>query len=142
SSRGPPNPASSAAGAALATASRHLLRNCYRSAPWVALVCGGASPKIRGPISAMLLNTAAPATRQTRLSVMRAVQVVLGREQTIDGLCRALRRELSHVLDTTLFVVGVYDDVSQMVEVVHQNEGGAELPGGSFPLGNGFMSEV
>jgi signal transduction histidine kinase len=73
---------------------------------------------------------------------MHAVQVVLGREPTIAGLCRGLQRELSRVLDTTNFVVGIYDDVSQMVEVVHQTESGAELPGGSFPLGNGFMSEV
>ncbi len=89
----------------------------------------------------MLLN-AVSQPRHVRLLVMRAIQVVLRREQTIDGLCRSLRRELAHVLDTTLFVVGVFDDVSQMVEIVHQNEAGAELPGGSFPLGQGFMSEV
>ncbi|HEY3058485.1 MAG TPA: ATP-binding protein [Chloroflexota bacterium] len=86
-----------------------------------------------------------PATlhrRQARLSVIRAVQVALGRQQSIDGLCRAVRQELSHALDTTTFVVGLFDDVSGMVEVVHQTEAGAELPGGSFPLGHGFMSEV
>jgi len=86
-----------------------------------------------------------PATtyrRQARLSVIRAVQVALGHERSIPALCRAMRGELAHVLDTTGFLIGLYDEASQMVEVVHQTEAGAELPGGSFPLGHGFMSDV
>lgn len=45
-------------------------------------------------------------------------------------------------MDTTGYLLGLFDETSQMVEIVGQMEGGRELPGGSFPLGNGFLSEV
>jgi signal transduction histidine kinase len=95
-----------------------------------------------------MLSTAAQihATRtqrpHARLAVMRAIQVVVGRERSIEELCRSVRRELAEALGMDGFVVCLYDDVSQMVEVVHQTESDVELPGGSFPLGHGFMSEV
>jgi PAS domain S-box-containing protein len=73
---------------------------------------------------------------------MRAIQVALGRPQPMDLLCGAVRRELARVMDTTGFVVGLYDDVSQMVEVVYQMDEGQEFPGGSFPIGHGFISEA
>jgi signal transduction histidine kinase len=73
---------------------------------------------------------------------MRAIQLALGRQRSLDGLCRAVRHELAHVLDTTGFIVALFDDASQMVEVVYQMEDGAELPVGSFPLGSGFISDV
>src|SRR5437899_7102448 len=56
-------------------------------------------------------------------------------------LPRAARR-VGRVIDTTGFILGLYDDCSQMVEIVSQIEAGVELPGGSFPLGDGFLSEV
>ncbi len=89
-----------------------------------------------------MLQSATTQGRPSRLSVMHAVQTALGRERTIDDLCRTLRRELARVLDTTGFLVGVYDEVSQMVEVVHQTDAGVELPRGSFPLGRGLISDV
>jgi signal transduction histidine kinase len=45
-------------------------------------------------------------------------------------------------MDATIFFLGLYDPTSQTVEVVWQNENGRELPGGSFPLGKGFTSQV
>jgi len=90
----------------------------------------------------MVSATHASQRRQARLSVMRAIQVALGHQRSIVSLCGALRRELAHVLDTTGFVVALFDEASQMVEVVYQMEDGAELPVGSFPLGSGFISDV
>jgi PAS domain S-box-containing protein len=66
----------------------------------------------------------------------------LAKSNDVEQLFQVLHRELSRVLDTTGFLLGVYDEASQMVEVVGQMEAGVELPGGSFPLGHGFLSEV
>jgi signal transduction histidine kinase len=80
--------------------------------------------------------------RQGRLAVMRGVQHGLSRATEVEQVFRVLHRELDRVLDTNSFLAGLYDDTSQMVEVVEQIEAGVELPGGSFPLGHGFLSEV
>lgn len=45
-------------------------------------------------------------------------------------------------MDATIFFLGLYDPASETVEVVWQIENGVELPGGSFPLGKGFTSDV
>jgi PAS domain S-box-containing protein len=45
-------------------------------------------------------------------------------------------------MDATIFFLGLYDPGSETVEVVWQIENGKELPGGSFPLGKGFTSDV
>jgi len=57
-------------------------------------------------------------------------------------LCRLLHEAVGRQMDATIFFLGLYDSTSQTVEVVWQNENGRELPGGSFPLGKGFTSEV
>src|SRR5436305_13897987 len=80
--------------------------------------------------------------RQGRLAVMRGVQHALSQPTDVERVFRVLYRELDRPLDTTGFLLGLYDETSQMVEVVGQIEGGVELPGGSFPLGHGFLSEV
>ena len=73
---------------------------------------------------------------------MRGVFYAVARSKDLEHLFRLLHRELSRVLDTTGFLLGLYDEASQMVDVVGQIEAGVELPGGSFPLGHGFLSEV
>jgi len=45
-------------------------------------------------------------------------------------------------MEATIFFLGLYEPGSQTVEVVWQIENGAELPGGSFPLGKGPTSQV
>jgi PAS domain S-box-containing protein len=45
-------------------------------------------------------------------------------------------------MDATIFFLGLFDPASETVEVVWQIEDGVELPGGSFPLGKGFTSQV
>jgi signal transduction histidine kinase len=77
-----------------------------------------------------------------RLAGGRNLLQALARSSDVENLFQVLHRELSRVLDTTGFLLGVYDEASQMVEIVGQMEAGVELPGGSFPLGHGFLSEV
>jgi signal transduction histidine kinase len=57
-------------------------------------------------------------------------------------LSRILYRSVTELVDTTGFYVGLYDAASGMVEIVRQMDRGVELPGGAFPLGSGFTSEV
>jgi PAS domain S-box-containing protein len=45
-------------------------------------------------------------------------------------------------MDATVFLFAIYDEVSQMVQVVRQMDRDEEHGGGSFPLGKGFTSEV
>src|SRR5690242_11375291 len=47
-------------------------------------------------------------------------------------------------MDATIFFLGLYDSISQTVEVVWQVENGKELSGGSFPIrkGSGISSQV
>ena len=57
-------------------------------------------------------------------------------------LFRALYYETARVMDATVFLFAVYDEAAQTVQVVRQMDRGVEHPGGSFPLGSGFTSEV
>ena len=62
--------------------------------------------------------------------------------QDLIELCRLLYRRVARQMDATIFFLGLYDQASQTVEVVWQVENGAELSGGSFPLGEGLTSQV
>jgi signal transduction histidine kinase len=79
---------------------------------------------------------------QARLTAVRRVQRALAGLPDIETLFRMLHAELGCVMDTTGFLLGLFDEASQMVQIVGQMEAGRELPGGSFPLGTGFLSEV
>jgi signal transduction histidine kinase len=80
--------------------------------------------------------------RQARLEVMRCLPDALAAANDVEQLFRTLHAELGRVMDTTGFILGLHDDGSHMVDIVGQIEAGVELPGGSFPLGHGFLSEV
>jgi signal transduction histidine kinase len=88
------------------------------------------------------MSSAAATRRQARLTALRRLQHALPGASDVRQLMRVLEKELSSVLDATGMILALYDELTQMVEVIHQVEGGVELPGGSFPLGNGFVSEV
>src|SRR2546427_9504758 len=45
-------------------------------------------------------------------------------------------------MDATVFLFALYDEASATVQVVRQMDRGVEYPGGTFPLGKGFTSEV
>jgi two-component system, OmpR family, phosphate regulon sensor histidine kinase PhoR len=81
-------------------------------------------------------------SRQQRLSVLNAVQQELANPSDVDQLFAVLQRELAKVMDATGLLLGHFDEVSQMVEIIGQMEAGKPLPGGSFPLGEGFLSKV
>jgi PAS domain-containing protein len=49
---------------------------------------------------------------------------------------------MSRALDVTICFFGLYDAPGQSVEVIWQMHDGAELPGGSFPLGSGPTSRA
>jgi len=57
-------------------------------------------------------------------------------------LFHALYYETARVMDATVFLFALYDEASETVQVVRQMDRGVEHPGGSFPLGKGFTSEV
>src|SRR5438046_9803857 len=57
-------------------------------------------------------------------------------------LFRALDDETARVMDATVFLFALDDEASATVQVVRQMDRGVEFPGGTFPLGNGFTSEV
>jgi PAS domain S-box-containing protein len=57
-------------------------------------------------------------------------------------LFRALYYEAARAMEATVFLFAVYDQAAKTVQVVRQMDRGVEHPGGSFPLGNGFTSEV
>jgi signal transduction histidine kinase len=73
---------------------------------------------------------------------MRNLLHAVPRVSDLGELFHLLHRELSQILDATGFLLGLYDESSQMVQMIGQMEAGVELPGGSFPLGSGFFSDV
>lgn len=60
----------------------------------------------------------------------------------LTDLFRAVYEETARGMDATVFLFAVYDAPSETVHVVRQMDRGTEHPGGSFPLGKGFTSEV
>ncbi|HEV8632835.1 MAG TPA: hypothetical protein VG370_01140, partial [Chloroflexota bacterium] len=79
---------------------------------------------------------------RTRLAALAAASHAIAGARDLDGLFRVLYRETARVLDATIFVLALYDPVSETVQVVKQVISGAERPGGSFPLGAGFTSQA
>lgn len=78
-----------------------------------------------------------------------SLRVALDREsrfaadaRDLSELFRALYYETARIMDATVFLFAVYDPASETVQVVRQMDRGVEHPGGSFPLGKGFTSEV
>lgn len=81
-------------------------------------------------------------TRLARLDFLARVGLTFALAPDLATLCDTVYRELGTVLDTTGFILALYDEASQTVRVVKQVENGVDLPGGSFPLGDRFTSRV
>src|SRR5207302_5033261 len=60
----------------------------------------------------------------------------------LTDLFRALYNETACAMDATVLLFATYEEASETVHVVRQMDRGIEHPGGSFPLGKGFTSEV
>jgi len=85
-------------------------------------------------------GTAQAARLRQRLDALAAISQALAWPHDLDKLFRVLYRETARVLDTTIFILALYDPVSETIQVVKQVISGEERPGGSFPLGAGFTS--
>jgi PAS domain S-box-containing protein len=79
---------------------------------------------------------------RARLELASRLSALAGDARDLAELFRALYDETARVMDATVFLFALYDEASETVQVVRQMDRGAEYPGGSFPLGKGFTSEV
>lgn len=78
------------------------------------------------------------------LQVLAALEGRIEAAESLDALdlSRVVYRAASELVDTTGFFLAQYDAQSGMIKVIRQMAHGAELPGGAFPLGSGFTSQV
>jgi len=79
---------------------------------------------------------------RARLELASRLGALASDSRDLVELFRALYDETARVMDATVFLLAIYDEVSQTVQVVRQMDRGEEHGGGSFPLGKGFTSEV
>lgn len=79
---------------------------------------------------------------RARLELASRLGALAAEAHDLEALFRALYDETARVMDATVFFFALFDEASQMVEIVRQMDRGEEYPGGSFPLGKGFTSEV
>ena len=76
------------------------------------------------------------------LRALRGLSGALARASDVVELFRATQREIVRALGGETFFLALFDEASQMVEVVRQFDSGVELAGGIFPLGSGLTSQV
>jgi two-component system phosphate regulon sensor histidine kinase PhoR len=96
----------------------------------------------RRPRGGTLETLTATEQFRARLELASRLGTLAADARDLGDLFRALYAETASVMDATVFLFAVYDEASQTVEVVRQMDRGVEHPGGSFPLGKGFTSEV
>lgn len=102
-----------------------------------------AEPIHVGAVGDMLQSTTANEEQpRARLELASRLGAIASDARDLVELFRALYDETARVMDATVFLFALYDDVSQTVHVVRQIDRGEEHDGGSFPLGKGFTSEV
>src|SRR5467141_5198187 len=77
-----------------------------------------------------------------RLELANRLGALAAGARDLAELFRALHDETARVMDATVFLFALYDEASATVQVVRQMDRGVEHPGGTFPLGKGFTSEV
>src|SRR3989449_11253908 len=79
---------------------------------------------------------------RARLELANRLGALATGARDLAELFRALHEETARVMDATGFLFALYDEASATVQVVRQMDRGGEYPGGTFPLGKGFTSEV
>ena len=87
-------------------------------------------------------QTASEAQLRVRLELATRLGALAAGARDLAELFRALYEETARVMDATVFLFALYDEASETVQVVRQMDRGVEHSGGSFPLGQGFTSEV
>ena len=93
-------------------------------------------------MSALLTPPDEQERMRARLELVTRLGETIGDARDLVELFRTLHAETSRVMDTTVFLLSMYDAASETVHVVRQIDRGEEHEGGSFPLGKGFTSEV
>jgi PAS domain-containing protein len=78
----------------------------------------------------------------SRAVVIAHARRALAHARSAPNIARAVHNALSEALAAPIWFFGVYDAAAHQVAVVWQMHCGRELPGGGFPLGSGFTSEV
>ena len=86
--------------------------------------------------------TASDKELRARLELANRLGALAAGARDLAELFRALYDETARVMDATVFLFALYDEASATVQVVRQMDRGVEYPGGTFPLGKGFTSEV
>ena len=86
--------------------------------------------------------TASDKELRARLELANRLGALAAGARDLAELFRALHEETARVMDATVFLFALYDEASATVQVVRQMDRGVEYPGGTFPLGKGFTSEV
>src|SRR5438045_9695137 len=71
--------------------------------------------------------------RPDRLATLARISRALARPLDLVGVFRAVYAELSEVIDATIFILGLYDEPTQMIHVVRQIYDGVETPGVTVP---------
>src|SRR3989454_9353960 len=79
---------------------------------------------------------------RARLELANRLGALAAGARDLAELFTALYDETARVMDATVFLFALYDEASGTVQVVRQMDRGVEYPGGTFPLGKGFTSEV
>src|SRR5438874_6128216 len=79
---------------------------------------------------------------RARLDLANRLGALAAGARDLAELFRALHEETARVMDATVFLFALYDETSATVKVVRRMDRGVEFPGGTFPLGKGFTSEV
>src|SRR5436853_5373372 len=79
---------------------------------------------------------------RARLELANRLGALAAGARDLARLLRRLHEETRTVLDATVFLFALYDETRGTVQVVRQMDRGVEFPGGTFPLGKGFTSEV
>jgi PAS domain S-box-containing protein len=90
----------------------------------------------------MLASMSASEKDRMRVELASRLEGLVADARDLAGLFRPLYDETARAMDATAFLFALYDEVSETVQVVHQMDRGVEYPGGTFPLGKGFTSEV
>src|SRR5467141_3143619 len=79
---------------------------------------------------------------RARLELANRLGALAAGARDLADLFTALYDETARVMDATVFLFALYDEASGTVQVIRQMDRGVEYPGGTFPLGKGFTSEV
>jgi PAS domain S-box-containing protein len=77
-----------------------------------------------------------------QLVAITEIARALAQPSDLDEVFDAVRQHLEDLLGADVFVLALYDETSQTIQVARQAEHGVNFPGGSFPLGSGFTSQV